>query len=1711
MSVSNIIDPTTGTIFANLIPQSSVSGGFQGLWNASTNTPQLSNPTPQASNGWFYIVQTAGTQFVPPITFNTGDYVVSPASGGIWQKVEGSSAVSSVFSRTGAIIAQNGDYNSSQITFVPTGGIQSTNVQEAIDELDDEKYNKTGGSISGNVSITGTLSSTGDLKVNTNKFTVNSSNGDISSTGLASLNNLTATGTTNLSATTLNGTVNANSQNISNVGSLTANSISAQSASLTGDLNMLNNDILNVDNLQVLTKITTNNLENTGSVTLKNISATGTCSLPSTTLNGTLDMNSQSITNSNNITSTGLTSLNNLTATGTTNLSATTLNGSVNANSQNISNVNNISISGTQTNTGNILLNVSNSATVPVVINSSGSGHRIFTINDTDASKTFYVNNNCDVWSDGHIQTDTHFTSQGSGTNLYDATITTDLKVNGNTTIGTDITDTFTSNTNLNMNSNYITNLQTPNNPNDAVTKQYVDALVTGLNPDASCYASTTTNLTGWNYLNGSNGVGATLTNTVFGQFTTDGGIQPPINSLILVKDETSQEYNGVYILNPIGNGSTYAVLTRATNYDKPQDFNNSGLIAVQFGTSNGGNIYLQTANVSNIGISPIVFTLFVQASNYLQKSLNLSDLNNASTARTNLGVAIGSNVQAYSPILDTVSNNTYIGSDTISKVGTITTGDWHGGVIAPQYGGTGVNNGVKTLTLANNLTQAGSGNLTLTTTNTSNLTIPTGNQTALVQSNIGSTVQAYSSNLDAFSLKTAPSGTVVGTTDGQTLTNKTIDYNNNTITNIPFSGLTGIVQPSQGGTGVNNASRTITLGGNLTTTNNNITLNAPSISSVNLPASGTLLSSTNNLSDLASASTSRTNLGLGSLAVLNQVNNKVFYCSPSGSSSASGLSQFDCVDFATGLTLMGSSGNMLICMVGTYPTGTYTISNLNGTISAPNGNENSSLVNFGGSTFNITGASSSVRIVGLTVDTINHNNLISLYLYNVKINVSLNLSSNGYFLCSLCDLQGTSGTAVTNVTGSGQKIFIQSYNSATTTINNVSANVSFQNNINSGAITLTNGVFSANNSVIYSLTNTSNAITSAFGTTCLLQNVNLLTPSATPARCSLAGNYGFRTCYYDNTNSTLTGTNTPSTTFNDALQSRNIVNTSNITTATETITGNLNSNTIAYNSNSVTSGSSLDFSGATNSIIVPKGTTGQQPTPIGGMIRYNTSTNAFEGASGASPAWLPIGGSGTGPTWTQQTDTYTIPSSYLTTPTYYAPQASAQMRLQCITDTYAIYQNSNTTTCYVYTISSGILTYASTFNTDFNTNRIVASGNMIVICSSDFNVNASIKAYTYSNGNVSLSATIASYLNQSNFILMWSPDIYNISGNTFMLVYGIRFQSSGSISIQAYYYNGASWSGMTNGSIGLTQSNEQTDCMRIIWNSTASLYQIMYWFAGSPTATLRTWTINPTSTPTIASTSPTQTITFTNGSPSGFSSYQYSMANYDGTTPSLPYIHITVGSSDSSSASALGGGVQSYRWNGSSWVSALTWQMSSYVSLSTGEQAGYLNNSVANCMYSTLSYATQAFGNNLLIASQLAVIYQFTMTKTASAPFLAITYNNQLLPYGTKQSTTKSMSWGIMPNGNLILTERPDGNFNLTTFPIGSGSTVNVAYYQTTDNIRESNRLAVKAGGGILEMGITTAGQLPQTGTYSNGTMYFDGDSLWILIQGTWRRVTVS
>lgn len=135
---------------------------YRGTWNASTNTPSISDAT--GTEGDEYVVSVAGTQNLGSgnITFGIGDFVIH--NGTVWQLAPSSSQVSSVFGRTGAVVAVNGDYTGLQITNTAAGNLSAITVQAAINELDTEKLGSLGG-----------LTSNSQTFANDTNFTISSS------------------------------------------------------------------------------------------------------------------------------------------------------------------------------------------------------------------------------------------------------------------------------------------------------------------------------------------------------------------------------------------------------------------------------------------------------------------------------------------------------------------------------------------------------------------------------------------------------------------------------------------------------------------------------------------------------------------------------------------------------------------------------------------------------------------------------------------------------------------------------------------------------------------------------------------------------------------------------------------------------------------------------------------------------------------------------------------------------------------------------------------------------------------------------------------------------------------------------------------------------------------------------------------------------------------------------------------------------------------------------------------------------------------------------------------------------------------------------------------------------------------------------------------------------------------------------------------------
>ena len=106
--ITNLIPSQTGnsgkflTTNGTALSWSSVAGGlsYQGTWNASTNTPTLASST--GTNGYYYIVATAGSTNLNGITdWQIGDWLMF--NGSVWQKIDQTNSVTSVNGQTGAV------------------------------------------------------------------------------------------------------------------------------------------------------------------------------------------------------------------------------------------------------------------------------------------------------------------------------------------------------------------------------------------------------------------------------------------------------------------------------------------------------------------------------------------------------------------------------------------------------------------------------------------------------------------------------------------------------------------------------------------------------------------------------------------------------------------------------------------------------------------------------------------------------------------------------------------------------------------------------------------------------------------------------------------------------------------------------------------------------------------------------------------------------------------------------------------------------------------------------------------------------------------------------------------------------------------------------------------------------------------------------------------------------------------------------------------------------------------------------------------------------------------------------------------------------------------------------------------------------------------------------------------------------------------------
>lgn len=175
----------------------------------------------------------------------------------------------------------------------------------------------------------------------------------------------------------------------------------------------------------------------------------------------------------------------------------------------------------------------------------------------------------------------------------------------------------------IDLNNQRGTNFADPTSNTDAATKQYVDAKAAGLEWKQAVRAATTTN--------------GTLA-TAYANAQVIDGVTLATNDRILLKNQTTQTENGIYVVNGAG------APTRATDADATLELNDATVFVIE-GTTLKGTAWTQTTLNPTVGTNNIVFAQFgagtgITAGNGLTGTSTISVLLDTSGLGSGLSVS---------------------------------------------------------------------------------------------------------------------------------------------------------------------------------------------------------------------------------------------------------------------------------------------------------------------------------------------------------------------------------------------------------------------------------------------------------------------------------------------------------------------------------------------------------------------------------------------------------------------------------------------------------------------------------------------------------------------------------------------------------------------------------------------------------------------------------------------------------------------------------------------------------------------------------------------------------------------------------------------------------------------------------------------------------------------------------------------------------------
>ncbi len=209
----------------------------------------------------------------------------------------------------------------------------------------------------------------------------------------------------------------------------------------------------------------------------------------------------------------------------------------------------------------------------------------------------------------------------------------------------------------VSLNSQRITAVADPVNPQDAATKAYVDATSQGLDVKGSVRAATHADI------------------ALTGIQTIDGVVLVA-GDRVLVKNQTAGEENGIYV---VASGAW----SRATDADSNTDVTPGLYTFVEEGTQNADSGWILTTDAPIVlDTTELVFTQFSGTGQIT-----------AGTGLTKAGNTINANgttdrISVTADAIDIAA--TYAGQTSINTLGTVTTGTWEATTLDIAHGGTG-------------------------------------------------------------------------------------------------------------------------------------------------------------------------------------------------------------------------------------------------------------------------------------------------------------------------------------------------------------------------------------------------------------------------------------------------------------------------------------------------------------------------------------------------------------------------------------------------------------------------------------------------------------------------------------------------------------------------------------------------------------------------------------------------------------------------------------------------------------------------------------------------------------------------------------------------------------------------------------------------------------------------------------------------------------